>query len=215
MLDRIYSIYPKEIIIEQDFLSKEKIQQHISKKFQVHLSFFQHTGNPEKHLLQHFGVKSLESYGISKRPRAQEAASLLLAYLETHQKTQISFLQSLRYESFSGFMELDEATIKSLDLIYNFVTGESKNGTLLSVLDTMKTPGGKRKLRFEILHPLQNIEEIEKRQDFIEAFLQDAILLQKVEAQLKSVADIDAILARISLSRMTLRDMILLKKSLK
>jgi DNA mismatch repair protein MutS len=214
LLEKLYSIYPKEIIGEKSFLLEQSFWKKLAGKFDLHLSYFTCQENPEKKLLAHFWVKSLESYGVSQKKMAQKAAALLLSYIESQQKTQISFLQSFRFETFSGFMWLDESTIKSLDLIYNFVTGTSSKGTLFSVMNTMKTISGKRRLRYEILHPLQKQEEIEKRQDFIQAFLEDKILLEKVQKELKSIADMDAILARISLSRMSIRDMILLKKSL-
>jgi DNA mismatch repair protein MutS len=73
---------------------------------------------------------------------------------------------------------------------------------------------GKRFLREQILHPLQNQEDIQKRQNYIHAFSQDTILLEKVRKQLRSIADIDAILTRLSLERATPRDLLALKKSL-
>lgn len=88
-------------------------------------------------------------------------------------------------------MGLDESTLKSLDILYNFSIGSSKEGTLYSVLDKMKTSIGKRKLRYEITHPLQDIKKIEERHNFIEAFLGDIILLEKIEKELKNISDID------------------------
>jgi len=42
-----------------------------------------------------------------------------------------------------------------------------------------------------ILKPLKNKEEIEKRQDFIQAFLDDKILLDKIRTKLQSVSNIN------------------------
>ena len=73
---------------------------------------------------------------------------------------------------------------------------------------------GRRYLREQIIHPLQDIQEIERRQEYISCFVEDKQLLDKVSQQLKYVADIDAILNRISLNRAGIKDMIQLKKSL-
>jgi len=43
----------------------------------------------------------------------------------------MDFIHSLYYESFSGYMDLDDTTIKSLDLVYNFATHSKTQGTLL------------------------------------------------------------------------------------
>ena len=111
-------------------------------------------------------------------------------------------------------MGLDESTIRSLDLVYNFSTNSQKIGTLFGVLDKTKTSMGKRYLREQILHPLQNKKEIERRQKYIGAFVNDKRLLDQIQEKLKYVSDMDAILNRISLNRAGTKDMIQLKKSL-
>ena len=93
-------------------------------------------------------------------------------------------------------------------------TWSTKQGTLLWALDMTKTPMWKRQLRSEILHPLQDIKEIQKRQKFIAAFKADSILLDKIRSELNHISDIDAILSRLSLERATPRDLLSLKKSL-
>jgi DNA mismatch repair ATPase MutS len=51
---------------------------------------------------------------------------LILEYLESVQKTNLDYLNSISYETFSEFMDLDESTIRSLDLLYNFASKSSK-----------------------------------------------------------------------------------------
>jgi DNA mismatch repair ATPase MutS len=57
---------------------------------------------------------------------AIKASSLLLQYLELNQKSSLDFLQSISYETFSEYLDLDESTIRNLDLIYNFATKSHK-----------------------------------------------------------------------------------------
>jgi DNA mismatch repair ATPase MutS len=56
-------------------------------------------------------------------------------------------------------------------------------------------------MREQILRPLQDIETIKERQSFINEFKNNHILLDEVRNELKYVADIDAILTRLSLQR--------------
>lgn len=111
-------------------------------------------------------------------------------------------------------MDIDESTIRSLDLVYNTFTGSQKLGTLFGILDKTKTSMGKRYLKEQILSPLQDLKEIQNRQKYITALLDDKRLLDEVQEQLKYIADMDAILNRIALNRAGVKDMLQLKKSL-
>jgi DNA mismatch repair ATPase MutS len=53
---------------------------------------------------------------------AQKSSALLLDYLEGNQKSSVAFLDAIHFESFSNFLEIDESTMKNLDIIYNFST---------------------------------------------------------------------------------------------
>jgi hypothetical protein len=61
---------------------------------------------------------------------AQRAASLLLEYIENNQKTNFNFLKKISVLDYSKNLKIDEATIKNLDLVYNFATKSAKTATL-------------------------------------------------------------------------------------
>ena len=142
------------------------------------------------------------------------SSCLLLEYLQSNQKSEFEFLKHISYESFSQYMWLDESTIKSLDLVYNFATKSSVKGTLFWILNNTKTSAGSRYLREQILQPLQDREEIGLRLDWIEEFVNNPWLLQLVQEELKYVSDIDIILNRLALNRALPKDLLNLKKSL-
>jgi DNA mismatch repair protein MutS len=81
-------------------------------------------------------------------------------------------------------------------------------------MDKTKTSMGKRLLKENILKPSKNIETIQARLDFVEEFLKNKVLLSKVREKLNYISDIDAILNRLSLERVTPRDLLNLKRSL-
>ena len=211
----IYKISPKEVILEKKLFWNQELKEILEKKYSLNIYYFELKNKPFEKLISHFWVKDLNWFGLQESLLWQKASALILEYLESIQKTNLDFLDSIRTETFSDYMDLDESTIRSLDLLYNFSSKSSKLGTLFWVLDKTKTAMWKRFLRESIVKPLQDIDEIEKRQDIIEEFLKDSILLDKVTSELKQVSDLDNILTRLALWRANPRDLIALKNSLK
>lgn len=211
---QIYKLSPSEVILEKELFSEGAIREALSKKYNLNIYYHSFNKKSYQYLCQYFWSKNLEGFGIENKFLAQEAAAMLHDYISENQKVKIDFLKNISYDSFSWYMDLDESTIKSLDLIYNISTGSKTTGTLFWALDHTNTPMGKRFLREQLLRPLQDSTEIIKRQKFIDGFKSDAILLDKVRSELKYVADIDAILTRLSLERVWPRDLLALKRSL-
>lgn len=210
----LYKIAPSEVILQKNLLWDRKIHEILSKKYGLNIYYYDFRQDAYQFLCSQFWVKNLQWYGIEQKSFAQKASAQLLSYVGENQKADFSFLQDLRYESFHWFLELDEATIRSLDLVYNIATKSQREGTLVWALDETKTSMGKRYLREQLLHPLQDISHIQDRQNFIQALKSDTHLLEKIRKQLNFIADIDAILTRLSLSRATPRDLLALKRSL-
>ena len=210
----LYKISPKEVVLEKKLFWDEKIKEILEKKYSLNIYYFESREKANKKLLNHFWVNSLEWYGISDKKISQIASSMLLEYLEANQKTELKFLNSISYISFDSYMNLDESTIRNLDLVYNFSTKSSTLWTLFWVLNKTKTPMWSSFLREQILKPLNTIDEIQNRLDFIEEFTKNKILLDKVRKELEYVSNINSILNRIALNRANPRDLLNLKKSL-
>lgn len=211
---QLYKINPSEVVLEKHLLGDEQIHEILSKKYGLNIFYYHSEIDAYKYLTEKFWVKNLEWYALEGKKHAQRASAQILQYLWENQKTDFDFLQDLRYQTYSWYMELDEATIRSLDLVYNLATQSGREGTLFWALDETQTPMGKRYLRQQILQPLQDIEEIQRRQEYIQAFTSDITLLDKIRKQLSHIADIDAILTRLSLERSGPRDLLALKRSL-
>nr|MDD3719813.1 hypothetical protein [Candidatus Gracilibacteria bacterium] len=211
---QIYKIGPKEVILEKKLFSDESLKDLLSKKYSLNIYYFEGNSDFKQILIKHFGVNNLSGFGLEGKNMAVKASSLLLEYLTLNQKSNLDFLQSISYETFSDVLDLDESTIKNLDLIYNFATKSQKIGTLFGILDETKTAMGTRFLRESILKPLQDKERIDNRLDMIDEFLKNSVLLDKVQNHLKYVSDIDAILNRLALNRSGPKDLLNLKKSL-
>ena len=92
-----------------------------------------------------------------------------------------------------------QISMKVMDHLEVFKTyrGETR-GTLFSVINNTRTPGGARLLRNWILFPLTDLKEIQKRQDRIERWIRDMEALQEVRKLLSKVGDIERRLAKLS-----------------
>ncbi len=210
----LYKLSPKEVILEKSLFNNSEIKEILSKKYSLNIYCFEWVKKPEKNLIKHFRVKNLLGFWLQNKELSIWASSLLLEYLKNNQKSDLSFLSSISYLTFWDKLELDESTIRNLDLIYNFYTKSSSVWTLFWVLNNTKTSAWSRFLRNEIIKPLKDKKEIEKRQKFVGEFLSDKILLDKIQNELKMVSDIDTILNRLALNRAMPRDLLSLKKSL-
>lgn len=212
--NELYKISPKEVILDKKLFWNIEIKEILEKKFWLNIYYFSSNNKAEKNLINHFWVKNLDGFWLKNKSQAIESANLLLEYLSHNQKADLSFLQQISYMSFDSFMNLDDATIYSLDLLYNLSTKSSSIWTLLGVINKTKTSAGNRMLREQIIKPLQSIEKIEERLTFVNEFYNNKILLDEVREQLTYVADIDSILNRIALNRTNPRDLLNLKRSL-
>lgn len=210
----LYKISPNEVVLEKRLFSDEKIKEVLEKKYSLNIYYFEAKEKAENKLINHFWVKNLEWYWLKDKKLSVSASSMLLEYIESNQKSDLKFLSSISYISFDSFMNLDESTIRNLDLIYNFSTKSATQWTLFWVLNKTKTSMWAAFLREQIIKPLNNIDEINNRLNFIEELTKNKILLDKVTNKLEYVSNINSILNRLALNRANPRDLINLKKSL-
>ncbi len=211
----IIKLNPNEVILDKILFNNVEIKETLEKKYSLNIYFYSENKDSYKNLTNHFWTKNLEAFWIQELKEAQNASSLLLSYLENSQKTKLNFLDKIWIYNTSNFLSLDESTIKNLDLVFNIATKSSKNWTLFWLLNDTKTSWWSRFMYNSILNPLKNISEIKARQEFIEEFISNKILLDKVRTELGTISNIDWILNRIALNRTSPRDLINLKNSLK
>lgn len=211
---QLYALNPAEVVLDKSLFQNEEIKNVLQKKYSLNIYYFEGKKDAKTHLLEHFQTKNLIGFWLEWKNLCIASASLLLAYLELNQKQNLQHLASISYLSTSGYLELDESTMKSLDLIYNFSSGSDTLWTLFWVLNYTKTTMGRRFLKQNILRPLSSLEAIQNRQDFISEVLKDKILLDTIRTKLGFICDLDAVLNRLALQRATPRDLLNLKKSL-
>ncbi|MDI6728653.1 MAG: DNA mismatch repair protein MutS [Thermodesulfovibrionales bacterium] len=163
-----------------------------------------------KMLLRYFKVSSLDGYGCSGMNAAISAAGALISYLEDSQK--ILTFKKISVLSQTSYMFLDSATKRNLELIHNLKDG-SVEGSLLWVLDETLTPMGGRFMRNAITRPLLSLPEIIKRQDAVEAIIEDYELMEELRTTFRKIQDIERLTSRIISKSAGPRDLIALKGS--
>ncbi|MGX7775852.1 DNA mismatch repair protein MutS [Streptococcus pluranimalium] len=143
----------------------------------------------------------------------QASASKLLSYVHRTQMRELKHIQTLVHYEVKDYLQMTYATKSSLDLLENARTGK-KHGSLFWLLDETKTAMGMRLLRQWIDRPLIRFEDIEERQDIIQAFLDDFINRSDLTESLKGVYDIERLASRVSFGKASPKDFLQLGNTL-
>lgn len=159
-------------------------------------------------LTRHFGVISLEGFGISDVDApAVGAAGALLRYLRELQPAGLPQLAPPRAELAGGTMPLDEMTRRNLELVESMRGGDDTAGTLLGVLDRTLTPMGARMLRRWLLSPLLERESVDARLDAVGALVDDGIARDALRGALDGVRDVERLAGKTAAARATPREL--------
>ena len=207
LFDELARVAPAELLVSDE--QKEQFA-----KFTSALGYDSYAFLPEQAaftLCEHFKVKSLDGFGCAQMPQAIAAAGAIVHYLKHQLRRNIDHVTALRSDAPSDHVLLDAATQANLELAES---RNSRDTSLLAVLDRTITSMGARKLRAWILQPLRNLVELERRQQMIANLLQEPDLLAALRASLKLIRDIERALGRLSQASGNARDLVTLKISL-
>ncbi len=159
-------------------------------------------------------VHSLEGFGLDGHDAAAITAGAVLHYVQTTQKNQALHIDSLKFEEHSTALELDQVTVRNLELVEPLFSGQDEKATLFRTLDACLTPMGKRLLRATILRPLNAATEIEARYEAVEEAQKDLLKREEIRRAFAGILDLERLLARISLDSAGPRDVRALAMSL-
>jgi DNA mismatch repair protein MutS len=165
-------------------------------------------------LCDHFHLISLDGCGLESRPLATGAAAAILHYLRDTQRTALDHLERPSFYNRADALILDATTVRNLELVEPLFAGESKESTLLHVLDRTRTGMGGRLLRRRLLAPSIDVAEIEGRLNAMEELYKAPILRAELSKHLESILDLERLLAKLSLSSAGPRDLLALARSL-
>ena len=202
---------PKEVIFERG--KKQDFERYFgSKYFTFELDDWVYTEQTaHQKLLRHFGVKSLKGFGVEHLRSGVTAAGAILQYLEMTQHTQIGHITQIGRIEEEKYVRLDKFTIRSLELIQPM---QDDGRSLLDVIDRTVSPMGSRLLRRWLVFPLKDKRPIEDRLDTVDYFFREPEFRQLVDEQLHRVGDLERIISKVAVGRVSPREVVQLKIAL-
>ena len=202
---------PKEVLFERG--RKQDFEKYFGNRFFVfELEDWVYTEQTaHQKLLKHFGVKSLKGFGVEHLKSGITAAGAILEYLEMTQHTQIQHITSIQRIEEEKFVRLDKFTIRSLELLQPM---QDDGRSLLDVVDRTVSPMGSRMLRRWLVFPLKDEKPINERLDVVDYFFREPDFRQVVDEQLHRVGDLERIVSKVAVGRVSPREVVQLKTAL-
>jgi DNA mismatch repair protein MutS len=165
-------------------------------------------------LENHFGVLSLEGFGLAGRTAAASAAGAILYYVRSTQRGSLDHVDRIGWYERQNCLVLDAVTVRNLELIEPLFAGTDAGITLFRSIDAAVTPMGKRLLRAWLLRPSLDLEEIHDRLDAVEAGVKNIVAREELRRTLEGVLDLERLLSRVTLEAANPRDVLALAASL-
>lgn len=169
--------------------------------------------NINEAIFSQFGIKSLLGIGISEDAAYVNALGALLIYIRRTQRSSLGHIVEVHQETPSNYMSLDKSTMRSLELLEPLYEADG-NYSLVDILDKTKTSMGARLLRSWLKRPLKNLQNITKRHDAIEKFVEHKEEIKPIRKAFGNIYDFKRICGRIGAGRANARDLISMKLSL-
>ena len=162
-------------------------------------------------LLKHFEVKNLKGFGVDHLKSGIIASGAILQYLEMTQHSQIGHITSLARIEEERYVRLDKFTVRNLELLGSMNEG---GNSLLNVIDKTITPMGARLLKRWLIFPLKDEKPITERLDVVDYFFKDPDFRNLIEEQLHFIGDLERIISKVSVGRVSPRDIVQLRIAL-
>lgn len=210
--DELFRYRPAEVLLAPELCHNPSFLEEFQRRFPVMLS----AGRFEEEA----GLQALRAQfgavpGGLEHPALLRAAGAVLGYAQSTQGGALPQVQGfLRYDP-SAFMQLSEATLRTLEVYDPSPVGESsEERTLMGVLGLTRTAPGRRLLRAWLRHPLVEEGPIQARLDAVEALVRDGVLREAVRKILYRIHDLERLAGRLAAGRANARDLSALARSL-
>ena len=163
-------------------------------------------------LHNHFGVNSLQGFGVHEMPEGIVAAGAVLYYLSETQHNKLQHIQNISRIAEDKYVWMDRFTVRNLELYHS----TSHNAvTLLNVIDKTISPMGGRLLKRWLALPLKSAEKIQYRHELVKYCIENDNFLEIIQYQLHQVSDIERLISKVATGKVSPRETVLLKNSLK
>lgn len=160
-----------------------------------------------------FGVVNLKGFGVSDNSILPLACGVLLEYLRSTSGSDLSHIRGLRPYTRSEQLQLDDATLRNLELLSNMRDGTG-NYTLRRTLDHCRTSMGSRMLARWIASPSTDLELLRGRHTNLARLYHNQMLLSSLREELGRVLDLERLSARVAMERAHAKDLVAIAGSI-
>ena len=210
VINELARFMPSEVLFNREASQSAALQKFVTEKCSALCEAFDEDylllPQAKEKLCAQFKCNEPEEIAPGISAQGILSAGICLAYLATVQRSDLTNIRSLDFYSESGFMKLDLAARRSLELTHTMRSNE-KRGTLLWVLDRTKTAMGKREIREWLDRPLTNPARILARLNAVEELSENAVLCGDLAAALADINDLERLITRISYGTANAREL--------
>lgn len=184
--DRFYTFYLDDWVFQEDF-GKESLHNH-------------------------FKVSSLKGFGVEELKEGTIASGAILYYLSETQHNKLQHIQNISRIAEDNYVWMDRFTVRNLELYHSTAYNAI---TLLDIIDKTISPMGGRLLKRWLALPLKNIDEIKLRHDLVKCIIEQDDFREICEYQIQQISDLERLVSKIATGKVSPREMVLMKNSLK
>ena len=160
----------------------------------------------------HFKVNSLKGFGVQELSEGVIAAGAVMYYLSETQHNKLEHIQNIRRIAEDRYVWMDRFTVRNLELYQS----TSLNAvTLIDVIDQTISPMGGRLLKRWLALPLKDVKTIQNRHQLVKYCIENEDFLEKIEYQLQQISDIERLVSKVATGKVSPREVVLLKDSLR
>jgi len=214
LLDEVVRLAPAELVLPEDFKLTRVVETVVGLKATIAPAWTFAQANAYKCLTDHFGTFNLEGFGLRDGQAEVSVAGALLTYLLETQKKAIAQITALRKYTHDSHMQLDIASRRNLELTSS-ARDNTKQGSLLWVLDRTRTSMGARLLRDWVERPLAGKDEIMRRLDAVGEWVNMPIERVELREHLHSIHDLERVISKLTTRTASARDLVTLRESLR
>ena len=214
LADEIAVLRPREIVLPGESTAAERLPEIARLQLPV-TQADRWSFEPEaarRTLLDQLKTHGLEGFGLDGHGAAVQAAGGLLAHLRDTQKADLAHVRTVSHKTSTECLVIDPITLKHLEVVTGSEGGA--HGSLLHQVDRTVTSMGGRLLRAWLLRPLFSLERIRDRLDAVEDLAFRSTDRGRFRETLKTVSDLERLVARAALGTAGPRDLVSLKQSL-
>ena len=205
------SFKPKEVLVQRSHRDLF-LEMFGDSYYSFLLEEWVYTEENARDKLQHqFGTQSLKGFGVQDIPHGIIASGAILQYLELTQHTQTGHISGLSRIEQDHYVWLDRFTIRNLEIFQSLYPGAP---TLLDVMDQTLTPMGSRLMKRWLSLPLKDVLLIRERHNMVEHISQETEFREFLSEQIKEVGDLERIISKVAVGRVSPRELIQLKRAL-